>query len=67
MLVLSRHTGEEIIIDGHIRVVVVRIDETKVRIGIDAPAEISVHRGEIQRRIDAQAAEPMSDDPATGD
>lgn len=53
MLVLSRHRDESIIIDGRIVVTVVEIRGDKVRLGISAPAEVPVHREEVQERIDA--------------
>jgi carbon storage regulator len=51
MLVLSRKTRQAILIDGHIRVEVVRICGDKVRIGITAPDDMSVHREEVQEAI----------------
>ena len=51
MLVLSRQKDEEIIIDGKIRVMVVAIRGDKVRIGIDAPKDVTVHRKEIHDAI----------------
>jgi carbon storage regulator len=51
MLVLSRKTRQAIVIDGHIRVEVVRICGDKVRIGITAPDDMSVHREEVQEAI----------------
>ena len=52
MLVLTRKVGEEIIIGGDIRVVVVAVQGAKVRIGISAPKDVVVDREEIheQRR-----------------
>jgi len=47
MLVLSRKLNEEIIINGQIRIVVVKISKDQVRLGIDAPKDIIVDRGEI--------------------
>ena len=47
MLVLSRHKNESIIIDNTITVVVVEIRGDKVRLGIEAPAEMPVHRREV--------------------
>jgi carbon storage regulator len=56
MLVLSRRRDESIVIslDGRrVVVVVVDIRGDKVRIGIEADPDISIHRGEVQDRIDA--------------
>jgi carbon storage regulator len=50
MLVLSRKLGERIVINGHIVVVVVKIDRNQVRLGIDAPKDVPVHREEITLR-----------------
>jgi carbon storage regulator len=47
MLVLSRHTHEQIVINGDIVVTVVRIEGNKVKLGIEAPREITVDRREV--------------------
>lgn len=47
MLVLSRHVGEEILIAHNIRIVIVRLKGSVVRIGIEAPADIVVRRAEL--------------------
>ena len=47
MLILSRKLNESIVIDGRIVVKVLRIDKDAVKLGIQAPAELSVHRQEI--------------------
>lgn len=47
MLVLSRKIGEEIIIDGDIRLVVLKVKGDKVRIGISAPEAVHIVRSEI--------------------
>lgn len=61
MLVLSRHRDESIIINGgtehEIRITVVDIRYDKVRIGIDAPRDMPVHREEIQAEIEREQAE----------
>jgi carbon storage regulator len=54
MLVLSRKKDESIIINDHIRVTVVEIRGDKVRLGIDAPKEVSVHRREVYEAIQNQ-------------
>ena len=51
MLVLSRRVGEEIVIDGRIRVIVTSVRGDKVRVGIDAPQSVRVDRQEIHDRI----------------
>ncbi len=50
MLVLSRRINEEIIIAGGIRVAVVSVKGDRVRIGIDAPPQVSVDRAEVHAR-----------------
>jgi carbon storage regulator len=50
MLVLSRRLGEEIVIDGRIRIVVVEINSNRVRLGITAPPAVSVDRKEIHEQ-----------------
>ncbi len=51
MLVLSRQRDESIIIGDNIVVTIVDIRGDKVRLGIDAPSEIPVHRREIHEAI----------------
>ncbi len=50
MLVLTRKIGEEIIIDGRIRVTITQIKGEKVRLGIEAPPEVTVDRQEVHDR-----------------
>jgi carbon storage regulator len=50
MLVLSRRLGEEIVIDGGIRITVVDLKGGQVRLGITAPKSVSVLRQEIRDR-----------------
>jgi carbon storage regulator len=47
MLVLSRKLNEKIVIDGGIVVTVVKIDRNQVRLGIEAPGDVSVYREEL--------------------
>lgn len=56
MLVLSRKAGESIVIHNMVTVTIVEIRGDKVRLGIDAPREVSVHRSEIQALIDQDKA-----------
>jgi carbon storage regulator len=47
MLVLSRKLGQRFQVGGDIKVTIVKIDRNSVRIGIEAPDDVTVHREEI--------------------
>lgn len=64
MLVLSRKKNESIIINDNITVTVVEIRGDKVRLGIDAPKEVSVHRREVYEAIQNQAKSRDTNAPA---
>lgn len=51
MLVLARKVGQGIVIGGKIKVKIVSSRCGTVRIGIDAPREVSVHRDEVEQEI----------------
>jgi carbon storage regulator len=51
MLILSRKSGESIVIAGNIRVKVVRVEGEVVKIGIEAPSSVPVHRQEVYDEI----------------
>ncbi|HTL19041.1 MAG TPA: carbon storage regulator CsrA [Patescibacteria group bacterium] len=51
MLILSRKSGESIVIDGRIKVTIIRVDGEAVKVGIEAPAEVQVHRQEVYEEI----------------
>jgi carbon storage regulator len=51
MLVLSRKMNESVVINDNITIVVVEIRGDKVRLGIEAPKDITVHRKEIHDAI----------------
>ena len=53
MLVLTRKVGERIHIGEGIVVTVVRIQGDKVRIGVEAPTDVAIHREEVYRRVQA--------------
>jgi carbon storage regulator len=57
MLVLSRKKNESIVINNDITIVVVEIRGDKVRLGVEAPKEIPVHRREVYDAIHRSAAE----------
>ena len=51
MLVLTRKTGEAIVIDDNIKITIVQIKGKQVRIGVEAPKETKIHREEIYQAI----------------
>jgi len=54
MLVLSRKIGETLIIDGNVRVTVVRVSGNRVALGVEAPDHVRVLRGELRPFGDEQ-------------
>jgi carbon storage regulator len=62
MLILSRKSGETVVIDGRIRVKVIRVEGDVVKIGIDAPAEVSIHRQEVYDEIQRNNKEAATPD-----
>ena len=72
MLVLSRKKNESIIINDDITIVVVEIRGDKVRLGVEAPKEIPVHRNEVYEAIQrsqeaAKQQEQEQDQPSEAD
>lgn len=57
MLILTRRIGEKLIIDDSIEVMVLGIKGSQVRLGINAPQQVSVHREEIYRKIEQERME----------
>jgi carbon storage regulator len=51
MLVLTRKIGQEIVIDGHLRITVLSVKADRVRVGITAPPEVRVDREEVHERV----------------
>lgn len=58
MLVLSRKKNESIIINDDITVTVIEIRGDKVRLGIEAPKDVTVHRREVYEAIHGSEPEP---------
>ena len=58
MLVLTRKDKQSIMIGDDIEVMVLSSDGTKVRLGIQAPSDVSVHRTEVYLEIREQGREP---------
>ena len=57
MLVLSRKKNESVVIGENVEITIVDVRGDKVRLGIDAPRDISVHRKEIHERIQRAKSE----------
>ena len=63
MLVLSRKVGEKLVIDGNITVEVVKVQGNRITIGIQAPSDVKVLRGELmQPKAKTQTVELVVED-----
>ena len=58
MLILSRRPGESLIIGDNVTINVLGVQGNQVRLGIEAPREVTVHREEIYARIQAEKDQP---------
>ena len=57
MLILTRKVNESLIVGDNITITVLGVKGNQVRIGVDAPKDVSVHRQEIYQRIADKPAE----------
>lgn len=57
MLVLSRRPGESIVIGNQVVVTILEVRGDQVRVGVDAPREVQVHREEVFRQLEAENAQ----------
>jgi carbon storage regulator len=64
MLILSRKPGESIVIDGRIIIKIMRLEGDVVKVGIDAPIDIPVHRQEVYDEIQKTNKESLTDSRA---
>ena len=58
MLVLSRKVNQSIMVGDDVRVVVVSVDRDQVKLGIEAPRDVAVHRSEIYEEIQRATTAP---------
>ncbi len=59
MLILTRRVGETLMVGDEVTVTVLAVKGNQVRIGVNAPKEVSVHREEIYQRIQREKANPL--------
>ena len=57
MLILTRRVGETIMVGDDVTITVLGVKGNQIRLGINAPREIAVHREEIYERIQAELRE----------
>jgi carbon storage regulator len=60
MLILSRKPGESIVIDGRITVKIMRLEGDMVKLGIEAPIQVPVHRQEVYDEIQKNNQEALT-------
>lgn len=63
MLILTRRVGETVVIGDNVTVTVLGVKGNQVRLGVNAPREVAVHREEIFERIKRERSEEDSTAP----
>ena len=66
MLILTRRVGESLIIGDDVTITVLGVKGDQVRIGVNAPRDVAVHREEILNRIQADAASDREEEEGLG-
>lgn len=59
MLILSRKTGEKLMIGDDVELTILGIKGNQVRVGVSAPKDVPVHREEVYLRIQSEKQEPV--------
>jgi carbon storage regulator len=62
MLILTRRVGETLVVGDNVTVTVLGVKGNQVRIGVNAPRDVSVHREEIYQRIRKEKDNSMATD-----
>ncbi|MBC8549608.1 MAG: carbon storage regulator CsrA [Candidatus Brocadiales bacterium] len=60
MLILTRKLGESIIIDENVKISVIEINKNNIKIGVNAPRELSIYREEVFLKIKEENAQSSS-------
>jgi carbon storage regulator len=61
MLILTRRAGEAIVINDEIKITVLGFGGSQIRLGVEAPRDVSVHREEIYQRIQGEKQEQQQE------
>jgi carbon storage regulator len=61
MLVLRRKQAETVVVDGRIQIKVLRISRNAISLGIDAPGDVTIWRGELEQEEELAGSTPALD------
>ena len=67
MLILTRRIGETLMVGDDVTITVLGVKGNQVRIGVNAPKDVAVHREEIYQRIQKEKSSDSSTDSEPGD
>ena len=60
MLILTRRVGEALMVGDDTKIVVLGVKGSQIRLGINAPKDVKVHREEIYEKINVDTSEPAT-------
>ena len=64
MLILTRRVDESLVIGDNVTVTILGVKGNQVRIGVDAPRDVAVHREELVQKQEGRGEESQSQDPS---